>query len=190
MLSTAIRRKPCGDVLRRHGAADRARHLVEPAPRRLAIERLVAAEPEHRGEMRRVDPPEHQVAVGDRQRPALAVAGRARDRPRRSPGRPAAASRRTGRPSRRPPRRCGSASSARAGGRRRRCSRRPVRTRRHSARRRSRCRPCRTRSAAPVRRANAPRWPRPCRPRPPAGPERTHPCRGKQRLRPARRWTA
>ena len=45
-----------------------------------AIERLVAVRPEHRREMRRVDPPEEQVAVGDRQRTAVAVAGGSRVR--------------------------------------------------------------------------------------------------------------
>ena len=41
------------------------------------VERLVAIRAEHVREVGRLDPPQHHVAVGDRQRAALAVAGRA-----------------------------------------------------------------------------------------------------------------
>ena len=56
--------------------------FLQPRARRAGIERLVAVRPEHRGKMRRVDPAEEQVAVGDGQRAAVAVAGRSRVRAR------------------------------------------------------------------------------------------------------------
>ena len=103
--------------------------------------------PNTAGKCAAIDPAEHEVAVGHRQRPAVAVAGRSRLRARRIRARRGSACRRTGRSIRRPPRRCGSASSARGCARRRPGSRRPARTARHNATRRSRCRPCRSRSA-------------------------------------------
>ena len=144
------------------------------AARRRRIERLVAARAEHRREMLRHDPAEEQVAVGDGQRSAAAVAGRPRLRAGACPGRPGSACRRSGRSTRRPPRRCGSASSARGCARRRPCFRRPARSGRHNATRRSRCRPCRSRSAA--RSCGA--LPRPCRRRRPPGRTGSRPCRG------------
>ena len=46
------------------------------------VERLVAPRPKQRREMRRRNPPEHEIAIGHRQWPAIAIAGRPRLRPR------------------------------------------------------------------------------------------------------------
>jgi hypothetical protein len=46
--------------------------------RTTGVERLVAVRAEHAGEVVRLDLAEHHVGIGDRQRPAAAVAGRAR----------------------------------------------------------------------------------------------------------------
>ena len=67
------------------------------------VERRVAVRAEHRRERRRVEPAQHQVGVGDRRRPAAAVAGAGRDRRRRWPGRPGRAGRRSAGSSRRRP---------------------------------------------------------------------------------------
>ena len=62
--------------------ARRGPHLIqeriEPGSRGFAVERPVPAGAEHRGEVPGHDPAEQQVAVGHRQRPTAAVAGRAR----------------------------------------------------------------------------------------------------------------
>ena len=64
-----------GKVLR---LGQRRSHRFQPGPRRIGVERLVAAGPEHAGEERRIDPAEKEVAVGHRQRSALAIACRSR----------------------------------------------------------------------------------------------------------------
>ena len=116
-----------------------------------------------------LDPAEHHVGVGHRQRPAAAVAGR----PRVGAGalRPDAQARAVeaaGSSRRRRPR-CGCSSSARACARRPPGSRTRARTRRRSGTRRSRCRPCRSRSrvSKPASRAV-----RTMPTMPPAGPDR------------------
>ena len=169
MLSTAMSRKP---------SAISSRLLAPPSASATSCSRAREASgssgwspsgPNTAGKLRRVDPAEEQVAVGDGQRPAVAVAGRARARARRTAGRRGSAFRRSGRSSRRRPRPCGSASSARGCARRRRRFRRPARSGRHNATRRSRCRPCRSRSAC-RRRAAALAATMPTTP--PAGPDR------------------
>ena len=71
--------EPLGNVLEAL-AADRLGHLLQPRARGFDVERLVAGGTEHGWEMPGIDPPEEQVAVGDRKRPAVAIAGRARVR--------------------------------------------------------------------------------------------------------------
>ncbi len=60
------------------GAADLVGKSREFFARDCIVERLVALGPEHRGKEFRLDFPEHEVAVGDRERAAAAVARRAR----------------------------------------------------------------------------------------------------------------
>ena len=61
-----------GEVLR---LGQRRSHCFEPFSGRIRVERLVAAGSEHAGEERRVDPAKEQIAVGNRQRSALAITG-------------------------------------------------------------------------------------------------------------------
>ena len=79
ILSTAMRRKPSAISLKLH-RADRAAigHLLQPCFGRRRIERLIAFRPEHGREIARADAAKEQVAVGDRQRSAAAIAGRPR----------------------------------------------------------------------------------------------------------------
>ena len=70
--------EPLGDLFERTTVVERVGDLGQPRPCRLDIERLVAVRPEHRRKMARVDPPQHEVAVGHRQWPAGAVTGRPR----------------------------------------------------------------------------------------------------------------
>jgi hypothetical protein len=77
MFSTAIRRKPsatsCGlrpSPISLASASNFSAHDV-------GVERLVGVRPEDGGKMGGVQLAQHDVAIGDGQRPALAVAGRA-----------------------------------------------------------------------------------------------------------------
>ena len=125
----------------------------------------------------RADPAEEQVAVGDRQRPAVAVAGRPRVGARRL--RPDAEAHAVEAADRAAAGRDGvdlhhRRADADAGDD---ASRRPARSARRSATRRSRCRPCRSRSAF----RHGRRWPRPCRRRRRPDPTGSRPCRGTTR---------
>ncbi len=73
MLATAMRRKPSAAA---RGSCP-ARSAANARPRTARVQRLVAVRAEDGGEMRRLDLADHDVGVGDRQRPAAAVAGRA-----------------------------------------------------------------------------------------------------------------
>jgi len=75
--------EPLGDLLDAAAVANRVGNLPQPCARCLDVDRLVAVLAEHARELRRVDPPEHEVAVGHRHRPARAVTGRPRLRARR-----------------------------------------------------------------------------------------------------------
>ncbi len=79
MLSTAIRTKPSATASAVIPAL--VRNLCAQRPRSLGVDRLVAAGAEDPGEMLRPDLAEDDVAVGDGERPAAAVAGRAGNRP-------------------------------------------------------------------------------------------------------------
>src|SRR3954452_18702106 len=56
-------------------AAYCVRDPLQPRARRLRVERLVAVRSEYRGEMCRIDAAQEKVAIGDRQRATVAVAG-------------------------------------------------------------------------------------------------------------------
>ena len=64
-----------GDFLQALGAAERVRDFLQPRPRRLRVERLITIRAEHGRELGRIDPAQEQIAVGDGQRDAGAVAG-------------------------------------------------------------------------------------------------------------------
>src|SRR3954447_22223495 len=66
--------KTFGDRLQAF-AADRIGYLLKSSARRPRVERQIAIGAKHRRELRWIDPPEEQVAVGDGQRPAVAIAG-------------------------------------------------------------------------------------------------------------------
>ena len=66
-----------GDLLEALRAAKRVGDLLQPRPRCFGIERLVAVRPENGREILGADPAQEEIAVGHRQRPAGAVAGRA-----------------------------------------------------------------------------------------------------------------
>src|SRR5688572_12032875 len=72
-----------GNLLQALRAAERIRNLLQPRPRRRGIDRLIALRPEDRGEFGWIDPSQAEVAVGDGERAAGAVAGRAWPRPGR-----------------------------------------------------------------------------------------------------------
>jgi hypothetical protein len=81
MFSTAMRRKPSATSSgspRPGGLGDLAGQRGELLAHHLGVERLVAVGAEDLGKMRGLDLAEHDVAVGDGQRPAAAVAGRPR----------------------------------------------------------------------------------------------------------------
>ena len=73
-----------GDLLRGHGLAGRRfdlrRHRLEAARHGLGVQRLVGVRPEHLGEELRPQLAQHDVAVGDRQRPAPTIGRRSRHR--------------------------------------------------------------------------------------------------------------
>ena len=54
--------------------------LLQPHSRSVRVERLIAVRSEHAREMIRVDAAEEQVAIGDGERSAIAIAGRSRVR--------------------------------------------------------------------------------------------------------------
>ncbi len=58
-----------------------SRDLSAPRQRGFRVDRLIPVRPEHRRKMLRPDLAKHDIAVGDRQRPAAPVAGRPRHRP-------------------------------------------------------------------------------------------------------------
>ena len=59
-----------------------SRDLSAPRQRGFRVDRLIPVRPEHRRKMLRPDLAKHDIAVGDRQRPAAPVAGRPRHCPR------------------------------------------------------------------------------------------------------------
>ena len=87
MLATAICRKPSATCSGVRSSPVRSRISSARAVKRsrtsVVVERLVAVGAEDRGEMGGLDPAEDHVGVGDGQRAAAAVAGRARVRSRR-----------------------------------------------------------------------------------------------------------
>ena len=125
-LPRACARTPVAASTSSASAANFAAHHV-------GVERLVAVRSEHVREKTGSMLADHHVAVGDRERTAAPVRRRARDWRPPTPAPRESARRRTCRSIRRPPRRCGSASSARAGARPRPRSRTRARTRPPSA---------------------------------------------------------
>ena len=95
-------------------AGDGVGHLGEAGARGVGVERHVAGGPEHRWEVIRADPAEHDVAVGDGRWAAAAVAGGAGIGRRAFGADLGSGHPRTCRLSRRPRRRCGCPSSGRA----------------------------------------------------------------------------
>ena len=186
ILSTAMSRKPSAISSR----------LLPPTASAISCSRARDASgssgwspsgPNTAGKCVRVDPAEEQVAVGDGQRPAVAIAGRARVRAGAlRPDAEAHAVEAADRPAARRDGMDLHHRRADAHARRRR-SRRQARTARHNATRRSRCRPCRSRSAA---RRRAARSPRPFRPLRRPGRTGSRPCRETRSLRRGRRSTA
>ena len=171
-----------GDLLGRAAVADLARERRErlrAPPRRRAAGPALG--PKIVGKKSGIELADHHVGVGDGERPAAAVAGRARDWRRPSPGRRGSARRRNAGSSRRPPPPCGSASSARACARRRPRSRRRARTRRRNATTSVEVPPM----SKPMTRVEAglARRSRPCRPRRRPGPTGSRPCPGTARRR-------
>ena len=123
-----------GDLFRRASVADLARRAPRTSSRTASASSGWSwPGPKIAGKKSGMQLAEHDIGVGDGERAAAAVAGRARDWRRRNPGRRGSARRRNAGSSRRRPRPCGCASSARACARRRPRSRRRARTRRRSA---------------------------------------------------------
>ena len=130
------------------GAAPVANLACEPGEtraHRIGVERLVLVRSENLREEIPDQLADHHIGVGERERPAPPITGRARIGGRRSRGRRESAPRRNAGSSRRRPPPCGSASSARACARPRLRFRTRARIRRRNATHRSRCRPCRSR---------------------------------------------
>ena len=134
-----------GRALVARGLAYLRRKRRELVAHHAGIQRLVLAGAEDVGEELGLQRAQHDVAVGDAERPAPPVARGARDRRPPTQGPRDSARHRRSRSSRRPPPPCGSASSVRACARPRPGSRRRARIRRRSAPRPSTCRPCRRR---------------------------------------------
>ena len=179
MFSTAILMKPAAISARPHRLSPvlcrmSSRQRREFRHDDVGVGRHVATGAENLREAPRPQPAEHQVAVGDGERPTAAIAGRAGVRAGRSgPTRTRAPSK--CRSSRRPPPPSRRASSARAPSRRPPWSRPAARTRRRNARRRSRSRPYRSRGPG---RTRPRRRPPPCRRSRRPGRTGWHPCRG------------
>ena len=163
-----------GDLFGRAAVADLVASLANAARTASASSGRSCCGPKIFGKKSADQLADHDIGVGHRERPAAAIAFRAPDWRRPIPGRRESARRRNAGSSRRPPRRCGSASSARACARRRLRSRRRARIRRRNATRRSRCRPCRSRSSG---RSRPSVRSRPCRPLPPPVRTGSRPCR-------------
>ena len=68
---------PLGDLLRAAAVADPRGQVGEPRADDVGVQRLVAVRPEHPREVLRLDAAEHHVGVGDGERAAAPVAGRA-----------------------------------------------------------------------------------------------------------------
>jgi hypothetical protein len=168
MFSTAMRRKPSATSCGLRPSPISSARAANFSAHDVGVERLVGIRSEDGGEMVGVQLAQHDVAIGDGQRPALAVTGGTRDRRRRFRAdlEAAFANDRTDPPPAATVWICiiGHAS-ARPRPRSRSCAHRFRRSGRH----RSRCRPCRSRSAC---RSPASSPVRTMPTTPPAGPER------------------
>ena len=70
--------KAVGDVLKALFASNNVGDFLQACARCVPVERLVTARAEDRRKMVGLDPAEEQIAVGDGERPAVAIAGRSR----------------------------------------------------------------------------------------------------------------
>ena len=134
-----------GDLFRRAPVAELARERLERLAHGVRVERLVLLGPENVREKFGLQFARHHIGVGDGERAAAPVGEGPRIGARRVRARRGSARRRNAGSSRRPPRPCGPASSARARGRPRPRCRSSAHRCRRNGRHRSRCRPCRSR---------------------------------------------